>query len=96
MKKLSYLVAVMSILMQLGFISIIFNMGILPYTDKCLFLSLFTGLFLFGLYAYLVDSKSEVVYFEHHKKIRKSKMRGMLLVMICTSLLIGLTLVFVP
>jgi hypothetical protein len=67
--------------------SVMFDMGLFPWTDKVFFFLLFAGVFNFCIYAYL-ETSQEVVYSEHYKKIRKKQMNGMLISSILTGILL--------
>ncbi len=84
---MKYIFAILSIVCLLGGITVLFDMGIFPWTDKTFFFLLFAGIFNFCIFGYL-ESSEEVVNSNHYKKIRKQKMNGMLISSILTGILL--------
>lgn len=84
---MKYVFAIFSIVCLLGGITVMFDMGLFPWTDKMFFFLLFAGIFNFYIFGYL-ESKQQVVYGEHYKKIRKQQMNGMLISSILTGILL--------
>lgn len=95
MKKIAIIFAILSTLLILGSMSIMFDMGILPWKDKWLLCLLFGGLFCFGIYGYL-ESKATITYSSGSERIRRQQMGNMTVVIICTLGLILCTIFGLP
>ena len=84
---MKYIFAVFAVICLLGGITVMFDMGIFPWTDKTFFFLLFAGIFNSCIFGYL-ETSQEIVYSEHYKKIRKKQMNGMLTATILTGILL--------
>ena len=86
---MKYIFAILSVICLIGGITVMFDLGIFPWTDKVFFFLLFAGIFNFCIFAYL-ETKDEVVYSAYYRKKRKQQMNSMLTATIITGMLLFL------
>jgi hypothetical protein len=86
---MKYIFAILSIICLLGGITVMFDFGIFPWTDKTFFFLTVAGIFNSCIFGYL-GTREEIVYSEHYKKIRKQQMNGMLTAIVLTGMLLFL------